>query len=57
MDDAGAIQRKEGDMPAGYIGPIPPRPSKARPGLMARLRVRRSGRDRAVKAPRTPVDR
>jgi hypothetical protein len=57
MDDAGAIQRKEGDMPAAYVGPIPLRPSKARPGLMARLRARRNGRDRAVKATRTAVDR
>jgi hypothetical protein len=57
MDDGGAIQRKEGDMPAAYVGPIPPRPSKARSGLMARLRVRRNARGREVKPAQTAVDR
>jgi hypothetical protein len=44
-------------MPFAYVGPIPPRPSKARFGLMARLRVRRNARGREVKPAQTAVDR
>lgn len=57
MDEAEAIQRKEGDMPAAYVGPIPTRHSKARLRLMAWLRASRHARGRAVNPTRTAVNR